>query len=182
MEALIGEGFFSGVLDITTTELADELCGGICSAGSDRLTTAAKLGVPQVVVPGCLDMVNFAHPDQVPAEYADRHLYSWAPDVTLMRTDEAENKVLGGRLAHRIGQSPVATTILLPLRGLSQLDSEGGVFFFPAINRVLFDSIKQAVNPMTNVIEVDLHINDEAFAQLAVETLVEMISRNKQLK
>ena len=96
MEALITDGFFDAVLDLTTTELADDLCDGVCSAGPDRLTAAGKAGIPQVVAPGCLDMVNYGHLDTVPERYQARQLYSWAPDVTLMRTDEAENRTLGG--------------------------------------------------------------------------------------
>lgn len=101
MESLIREGCFDAVLDITTTELADDLCGGICSAGPDRLNAAAELGVPQVVVPGCLDMVNFAQADTVPERYKSREFYSWAPNVTLMRTNKEENKMLGERLAKK---------------------------------------------------------------------------------
>ena len=182
MESLIGEGFFAGVLDITTTELADDLCGGICSAGPGRLTAAAAMGIPQVVVPGCLDMVNFAQLDSVPSKYAGRQLYNWAPDVTLMRTNEEENRILGEHLARKVNASPAGATILLPLRGLSQLDSEGGVFFRPDINQSLFSSIKRSADTGTKVVDVDLHINNREFAQLAVETLVEMIERNKELK
>jgi uncharacterized protein (UPF0261 family) len=128
MEALIREGCFDAVLDITTTELADELCGGILSAGPERLTAAAEAGIPQVVVPGCLDMVNFAQMDTVPAHYLARDLYSWAPDVTLMRTNEDENRTLGKQLAQKVNTSAAATAILLPLKGISQISAAGGVF------------------------------------------------------
>jgi len=96
---------FDAVLDVTTTELADELCGGICSAGPTRLTAAADAGIPQVVVPGCLDMVNFAQRDTVPAKFRERDLYSWSPDVTLLRTNEEENKILGKEFAEKINRS-----------------------------------------------------------------------------
>ncbi|HLW20994.1 MAG TPA: Tm-1-like ATP-binding domain-containing protein, partial [Cyclobacteriaceae bacterium] len=105
MEALIRENYFDGVLDITTTELADELCGGICSAGSSRMEGAGEMGLPQVVVPGCMDMINFGPIDTVPERYKDRHLYSWAPDVTLMRTNEEENLQLGERLAAKVNRA-----------------------------------------------------------------------------
>jgi uncharacterized protein (UPF0261 family) len=114
MEALIREGCFDAVLDITTTELADDLCDGICSAGPERMNAAADMGIPQVVVPGCMDMVNFAQLDTVPAKYKSRKLYSWAPDVTLMRTNTDENRILGERLAQKVNQSSAAATILLP--------------------------------------------------------------------
>jgi uncharacterized protein (UPF0261 family) len=143
MESLIREGCFDAVLDITTTELADDLCGGICSAGADRLNAAAEMGIPQVVVPGCLDMVNFAQIDTVPERYRSRELYSWAPDVTLMRTNEEENEILGRRLAQKLNQSGAAVTIMLPTKGISQVDAEGGVFYRPGTDRVLFDAIKE---------------------------------------
>ena len=179
MEALIREGCFDAVLDITTTELADDLCGGICSAGPDRLNAASEMGIPQVVVPGCLDMVNFAHPDTVPGQYKDREFYSWAPDVTLMRTDKEENRILGKRLAQKLNKSAAPATIVLPLKGISQIDAEGGVFYRPEIDRALFDSIKNNVNETVDVKEVDAHINDYAFSDILVKTLLEMIQRTK---
>jgi uncharacterized protein (UPF0261 family) len=180
MEALIREGLFDAVLDITTTELADELCGGICSAGSERLSAATEMGLPQIVVPGCLDMVNFAHPDTIPEQYKERELYSWAPDVTLMRTDITENEELGKRLTQGVNRSSASAGIVLPLKGISQIDSEGGVFFRPATDKVLFDSIRRNAGGKVKVIEADLHINDAAFADLLVETLLGMISLSMQ--
>ncbi len=175
MEALIREGYFVGVLDMTTTELADEACGGILSAGPERLTAAAEMGIPQVVAPGCLDMVNFAQRDTVPERYQSRKLYNWAPDVTLMRTNEDENKLLGEMLAERLNRSTASTTILLPKKGVSQIDDEGGVFYQPETNRVLFDAIKKNVNEKIKVIEIDAHINDPEFAEVAVRTLLGML-------
>lgn len=179
MEALIGEGYVDAVLDITTTELADDLCGGVCSAGPDRLLAAGRLGIPQVVVPGCLDMVNFGHPDTVPARFSSRLLYSWAPHVTLMRTNEADNEELGRRLAQKLNQSRGPVTVILPLGGLSQLDREGGIFYYPAANNVLFETIKSHVSKSVNVIESAAHINDASFSALLVDSLVEMIQKNK---
>jgi len=171
MESLIREGCFDAVLDITTTELADDLCGGICSAGPERLTAAAEMGIPQVVVPGCMDMVNFAHLDTIPHAFAGRHLYSWAPDVTLMRTDERENAILGERLARKVSRSPVPAAIVLPLRGISQVASEGGIFHNPVADEALFAAIRANVSGNVSVTEADTHINDPAFAHLLVETL-----------
>ncbi|GGM95746.1 hypothetical protein GCM10010967_31520 [Dyadobacter beijingensis] len=178
MESLIREGCFDAVLDITTTELADDLCGGICSAGPERLTAAADMGIPQVVVPGCMDMVNFAHLDTVPRAFADRHLYSWAPDVTLMRTDERENAILGERLARKVSRSPVSAAVVLPLRGISQVASDGGIFHNPAADNALFTAIKKHISGQVTVTEADTHINDPAFAQLLVDTLLGLM-RNR---
>ena len=175
MESLIVDGCFDAVLDITTTELADELCGGICSAGPDRLLAAARMGIPQVVVPGCLDMVNFGHPDTVPARFKQRDLYSWAPDVTLMRTDAAENKLLGSQLAEKLNQSKAAVTVVLPLKGISQIDAEGNVFYQPQIDTVLFDAIKNNLSDRIKLIESAAHINDPVFSKLLVTSLVALI-------
>lgn len=178
MESLIREGCFDAVLDITTTELADELCGGILSAGPDRLTAAAQMGIPQVVVPGCLDMVNFAQWDTIPPTCQSRQLYSWAPDVTLMRTNKEENKTLGESLAKKVNRSAVPAAILLPLKGISQIDVAGGVFYQPEIDQVLFDSIKMHAAEHVPVVEIEAHINDEAFAQQAVSTLLQVMEKH----
>lgn len=177
METLIREGFFDGVLDITTTELADELCDGICSAGPDRLTAAAQMEIPQVVVPGCLDMVNYGHLDTVPERFKSRQLYSWAPDVTLMRTNEEENRKLGRSIAQKLNTSKNQVAILLPLKGISKVSSEGGVFYAPSVDRILFDAIKEQADPSIPIKEIDADINDPQFAQLAVNTLLEMLRK-----
>jgi len=179
MESLIYENCFDGVLDLTTTELADELCGGVCSAGPLRLEAAAAHGIPQVVAPGCLDMVNFAHPDTVPPAYQNRRLYSWAPDVTLMRTDEAENRKLGKILTAKLRHAPAGAIVLLPMRGLSQIDDADGVFHFPEANQALFEAIKSTASDQVEVREIDAHINDETFARQAVDTLLERIEAHR---
>lgn len=177
MEALIRENCFDGVLDITTTELADELCDGICSAGPDRLTAAAEMNLPQVVVPGCLDMVNYGALDSVPERYKSRLLFSWAPDVTLMRTNEEENKVLGQSFAQKINQSKRAVTVLLPLKGISKVSAEGGIFYQPHLDQILFDTIKKSVKDHIQIIELDAHINDISFAQRAVDELLVLMGK-----
>lgn len=187
METLIREGYFDAVLDITTTELADELCGGICSAGPHRLTAAAEAGILQVVVPGCLDMVNFGRLETVPSHYKSRDLYSWSPEVTLMRTNKEENKILGERLVQKISKSTAPVIILLPTKGISQIDAEGGVFYRPEVDRALFDTIKANSKDTIPVIEVDAHINDPKFATILVSTLLDLVERkqsqyNKSLK
>lgn len=174
MEALIREGVFAGVLDVTTTELADELCQGVCSAGPTRLTAAAEMGIPQVVVPGCLDMVNYSEPDTVPPQYRDRQLYSWAPNVTLMRTNQAENKLLGKEIFDKLKATDA--TIVLPLRGVSQIDAEGNIFHNPEVNQALFDSIKENVGKNLEVLEVDAHINDADFAEILVQKLLNKLT------
>lgn len=179
MEAFIRDGYFDAVLDITTTELADDLCGGICSAGPERLLAAARLGIPAVVVPGCLDMVNFGQPDTVPDAYRNRRLYSWAPDVTLMRTNVAENNELGIRLAQKVSQSTGPVTVVLPRNGISQIDAAGGVFYWPAADEALFSAIKNNISTRVNLIESAAHINDAAFSNLLVDYLLALMKPRK---
>ncbi len=176
MESLILEGCFEGVLDITTTELADELCGGICSAGPNRLEAAGKTGIPQVVVPGCLDMVNFGKMESVPKKYQGRQLYSWVPTVTLMRTNEEDNKALGKILSEKLNLATGKTAVLFPQKGLSQIDSEGNEFYNPLNNQVLFDSIEEHLDSEILLKKLPLHINDPQFAESAVNKLLELIN------
>jgi uncharacterized protein (UPF0261 family) len=175
MESLIKEGCFDAVLDITTTELADELCGGVLSAGPERLTAASSMGIPQVVVPGCLDMVNFGHMDTVPEHYKFRHLHNWAPDITLMRTNKAENELLGKQLTNKLNVSKAPVSILLPKKGISEIDKQDNIFYQPEVNESLFKSIKENSQKHVSIVEVDAHINDEMFAQLLVDNLLTMI-------
>ncbi len=175
MESLIREGVFDAVLDVTTTELADELYGGVLSAGPDRLTAATDMGIPQVVAPGCLDMVNFGHLDTLPSEFSSRQLYSWAPNVTLMRTNLEENKALGKMVANKLNKAKTPVTILLPKKGISQVDKEGGIFYDPKADSALFESIKSNSKVENPVVEVDAHINDEAFSRALVAQLMKII-------
>lgn len=177
MESLILDGCFDAVLDITTTELADNLCGGICSAGPNRLEAAAKMGIPQVVVPGCLDMVNFGTLDSVPEKYRERHLFSWAPDVTLMRTNKEENQILGKTLAQKINRSLAPVKVLLPLDGISKISANGGDFYEPEIDTILFKTIKENLKDSIPVEEVQANINTVDFAERAVKSLLELLEK-----
>lgn len=175
MESLIRQGVFDGVLDVTTTELADELCEGILSAGSDRVTAAGDMGIPQIIVPGCLDMVNYAQVHTIPEKYKSRQLYSWSPDITLMRTNAQENKILGNELAVKAKNAKGPVEIMLPLKGVSILDSPGERFYLPEVDAVLFDSIKKGVEGKILVTEIDTDINDDTFATTLVERLLNLM-------
>ena len=175
MESLIREGVFDGVLDVTTTELADELCEGILSAGPDRVTAAGDMGLPQIIVPGCLDMANYAQVHTLPEKYKERQLFSWSPDITLMRTDADENKILGKELAVKANNAKGPVEILLPLKGISVLDSEGELFYNPEVDAVLFQSIKDNVVDKVKVTEIHTDINDEAFSVALVERLLDLM-------
>ncbi len=175
MESLIADGYVDAVLDVTTTEWADELCGGVFSAGPGRLDAAARAGIPQVVAPGCLDMVNFWAPDTVPPRFSARKLFHWNSNVTLMRTDIDESRELGRILAGKINQSTGLVTVLLPLKGLSQLDSEGREFWWPEADAALFESIRKDLRPDIPVVALDANINDPQFADRAVQELLALI-------
>jgi uncharacterized protein (UPF0261 family) len=174
MESLIGEGLIAGVLDVTTTELADERVGGFLSAGPDRLTAAGKAGIPQVVSTGALDMVNFYAPESVPAQFKDRLFYKHNANVTLMRTTPQENVHIGASMARKLSAAKGPVAILLPGRGVSAIDKEGQPFNDPAARKALHDAIRSGVEAI-QVTELDLHINDPAFADAAANKLLELM-------
>jgi uncharacterized protein (UPF0261 family) len=165
LEALAAQGFLAGVLDATTTELADNLVGGVFDAGPERLTAAGKAGLPQVVSVGALDMVNFGPMSTVPAEFAGRNLYVHNPTTTLMRTTPQECAQLGARLAEAVSASTGPAAIFLPLKGISAIAGEGGPFHDAEADQALFAAIRAGItNPAVELIELDLPINDPAFA------------------
>jgi uncharacterized protein (UPF0261 family) len=175
MEAMIADGLIAGVLDITTTELADELVGGVLTAGRDRLTAAALKGVPQVISLGALDMVNFGPPETVPKHFEGRRFYQHNPTVTLMRTSPEENDKLGKEIAEKASAARGPTAVLVPLRGVSAIDREGGPFWWPEADQALFQSLRNWVSPSVRLVELEMHINDAAFAKAAAETLLQMV-------
>jgi uncharacterized protein (UPF0261 family) len=174
MESLIAEGVIAGVLDLTTTELADEHVGGFLSAGPDRLTAAASAGIPQVVSTGAVDMVNFYAPASVPEKFAHRRFHRHNANLTLMRTTAGENAAIGAAIANKLSKAAGPVAVLLPARGVSAIDREGQSFDDPEARRALHDAIKSGL-PGDRVVELDLHINDPAFAEAAVSRLVGMI-------
>lgn len=176
MESLVGEGLIAGVLDITTTELADEHVGGFLSAGPDRLVAAGKAGIPQVVSTGALDMVNFYASESVPAKFRDRTFYKHNANVTLMRTTPEECAAIGADIARKLSAATGPVSVLLPARGVSAIDKAGQPFDDPRARRALHDAIRTGL-PEGNVTELDLHINDEAFADAAASKLVEMMAK-----
>lgn len=177
MESLVAEGYFDGVFDITTTEWADEVCGGVMSAGPNRGDAAARRGIPQVIAPGCVDMVNFWAPSTVPEKYRNRQLYEWNPNVTLMRTNVEENIEIGRRLAEKANASTGPVAFLLPLKGVSLLDSPGNPFWNPEADQACFRAIKENVKPGIHVEEIDCNLNDPEFAERAAALLLEMLQK-----
>jgi uncharacterized protein (UPF0261 family) len=164
MEALVESGFVTGVLDITTTELADELVGGVLSAGPERLEMAGRLGVPQVVSLGALDMVNFGARDTVPPQFESRNLYIHNPSVTLMRTTPDESAELGRQVARKLSAARGPVALFIPLRGISAIAGEGGPFYDADADKALIGAIRKNIGKNVEVHEIDAHINDPKFA------------------
>jgi uncharacterized protein (UPF0261 family) len=174
MEDLVRQGVIDGVLDVTTTEWADELVGGVLNAGPDRLDAAAETGTPQVVSTGALDMVNFGPRDSVPAEFEERKFHIHNPQVTLMRTTPEENAELGEILAEKLSAATGPTALFLPLNGVSMIDVEGEDFYDPEADEALFDAIRDHLDEdVVELIEMDTDINDDEFAQAMAKQLDE---------
>ena len=181
MEKLISQHQVDGVLDLTTTELADELIGGTMSAGPDRLTAAARAGVPQVVSLGALDMVNFGPRASVPAKFSQRLLYEHNPDITLMRTSSDENRTLGMQIAKKLrthAKNPSMVRVFIPLGGVSMLSTEGGPYYDEDANKALVDALTQGLDGSEIAVVKDPRaINDDGFSTAMAETLIKSMLR-----
>jgi uncharacterized protein (UPF0261 family) len=171
MEALVDAGFLAGVLDATTTELCDDLVGGVLSAGPDRLEAAGRAGLPQVVSLGALDMVNFGSRDSVPPQFSERNLYVHNPSVTLMRTTREECAELGRRIAAKLSAATGPVALFVPLGGVSMIDAPGQPFHDPDADAALFEALRGGVGANVELIELDMNVNDDAFADAMVEKL-----------
>jgi uncharacterized protein (UPF0261 family) len=176
MEALARGGFLAGILDLTTTELADDLVGGVLSAGPDRLEAAGELGLPQVVSLGALDMVNFGPRETLPPQFEDRNIYVHNPTVTLMRTTPEECAELGRRVARKLSAATGPTALFVPLKGVSMIATEGGPFHDAAADEALFSALRENLGPSVELHELDLDVNDPAFADAMANRLHEMVS------
>ncbi|MGJ9384825.1 Tm-1-like ATP-binding domain-containing protein [Salipaludibacillus sp. CF4.18] len=175
MESLIQDGFIEGVVDITTTEFADLLVGGIFSPGDDRLESASKHGIPQVVSVGALDMVNFGPPETVPKEFKDRLFYQHNSTTTLMRTTVEENRQLGKMIADKLNKAHDKTIVVLPKGGVSMLDTVGQAFEGNEQRKVLFNTIKENLADHIPYIEVEEDINDSSVSQLMADELLKLM-------
>jgi uncharacterized protein (UPF0261 family) len=176
MEKLVASGLLTAVLDLTTTEVADELVGGVLSAGPQRLDVFATSGIPYVGSVGALDMVNFWALDTVPPVFASRRLHSHNAQVTLMRTTADENARFGAWIAAKLNRMAGPVRFLLPLGGVSALDAPGQPFWDPEADAALFDALRRDVRQTDRrrLVEVPAHINDPAFAAEAVRQLLEI--------
>ena len=179
MEALVDGGFITAVLDVTTTELADDLVGGVLSAGPHRLEAAGRAGIPQVVSLGALDMVNFGPVETVPERFRGRNLYVHNPTVTLMRTTPEECTELGRRIGEKLSAATGPTALFVPLRGVSAIATEGGPFHDPAADEALLGSLRASVGDNVEVHELELDVNDPRFAEAMANRLHELVAATR---
>lgn len=178
MEYLIENGFIEGVLDLTTTEWADEIIGGVLNAGPNRLEAAAKHNIPQVVSVGALDMCNFGPYNTVPNEFSNRNLYKHNPTVTLMRTTVEENELIGKKISEKLNMSEGNTVLILPLKGVSAIDVKGQPFYGEEEDKKLFDTLKTYTNSdVIEIVEMDCNINDIEFARKAAQELINLMEK-----
>ena len=176
MEQLIEDGAIQAVLDFTTTELADELVGGVMSAGPHRLEAAGKMGIPQLVCPGAIDMVNFGPAETVPLKFRSRKLYVHNPTVTLMRTTPEECAAIARITADRLNRATGPVIVLIPLQGVSAIDKLGGPFYSPEALNSYRSALKAALSSAIELVELDAHINDDSFARAATDLLLQSLS------
>lgn len=179
MEALVAAGYIEGVLDVTTTELADALVGGIFPAHDGRLTTAGRLGVPQVVSLGALDMVNFGPRASVPAQFSGRLFYEHNASITLMRTTPDECATLGRQVGERLSGAVGPTNLFIPLRGISAIATQGAVFHDPIADAALFEGVRAAASGSVALHEMDMDINDTRFAHAMADALMAAMADKK---
>lgn len=181
MESLVREGLVDAVLDITTTEWADTVCGGVFDAGRERLSAPGEMGVPHLIVPGCVDMANFGGPDTVPQKYreAGRTFYEWNPSVTLMRTNAEENAEMGRIFAEKANAATGPVAFLIPLRGVSILDGDGQLFCDREADQAMFNAVKANLRDDIEVVDLEANINDREFAEKAVAMMLALIEQAK---
>jgi uncharacterized protein (UPF0261 family) len=175
MEALARSGALDGVLDVTTTELADELGGGVLSAGPDRLEAAGKIGIPQVVSLGALDMINFGPIDTVPEGFRSRRFHRHNASVTLMRTTPEENAELGRVIARKLNAATGPTSVYIPTGGVSMIDAPGQPFHDPEADAALFEALRASLRPGIECVEMALNVNDPDFALAMANRLHQLI-------
>lgn len=175
MEELIAQGYFAGVLDYTLSEIAGFIAGGFHNGGETRLDAAAKMGIPQVVVPGCLDFMVFGAKHEVPEVFRDRPMYYHNPEFTLVRLTEDEQIKAAQFVVEKLNQAKGALTLLVPLKGGSIMDIKGGAFWQPEWNRKCREILRDGLKKDVRYREVDAHINDNAFAEAAFEELMRLV-------
>jgi uncharacterized protein (UPF0261 family) len=181
MEETIEQGLIDGVFDLVTHELIDHLYHGYYDAGPDRLETAGKKGIPQLVVPGCLDFIAFSPPSNIPEEIKKREIFWHTPEVAIVRANKAEMEYTAGILAEKLNKASGPVAVVIPGKGFSPGNREGRSLYDPEADKAFIDTLKKSLNPGVRLVEIDAHINDEIFAKQAVDLLYEMMAERKQV-
>lgn len=175
MEELVAQGQFAGVLDYTTNEIYDPMVGGIHDGGPNRLTVAGRMGVPQLLVPGCIDFSVWA-PSSIPAHMRDRPMYQHNPEYILVRATHEEKAALGRLFAERMNTARGPVSVLFPTQGLSLPATPNGVFWDPEGDALFLSELRAAARPDIPIETIDLHINDPALGEIAAERMLQLIA------
>ena len=175
MEEMIDQGLFNGVFDLTTHEITDWLYNGLHAGGPNRLDSAARMGVPQVVVPGCVDFILMGPVEKLEPEFKKRKTYKFNPAVSLVSTTPAEMERIASVMAEKLNRAKGPLLVLIPLRGFSMYCHPGEALFDPERDATFIQTLKSRLNPGIRVLEVDAHINDPLFAETAVAELAKLM-------
>jgi uncharacterized protein (UPF0261 family) len=175
MEELAAEGMFVGVIDYTTDELSDQLVGGFHAGGEERLEKIGALGIPQVVVPGCIDFTVHGRRDEIPEKFRDRPAYYHNPEFTLIRINKDESAQLGRIMAGKLNGARGPVVVVVPTQGLSIPNVPGGVFWDPDADKAFRDELRNNLREEIPYIPVDAHINDPAFSELVAHEFLRLI-------
>lgn len=179
MEDLIRQGELEGVIDLTLAELGNQVTGGTFAKCEYRCETAGRMGIPQIVVPGGLDMIKYVPPENLPEKFKGRKRYMHNANLLFVRSNESENRIIGKTIAEKLNQSIGQTTVILPLKGISSIDKEGEVFYDPVADRALFDTLREELDPSIKLVEYDMHINDMEFAKNVADFMLKALKYKK---
>jgi uncharacterized protein (UPF0261 family) len=178
-EAFIRAGRVSSVLDLTTTEIADEIVGGVRSAGPDRLSAAGEMRLPQVVLPGAIDVVNFGSRETIPAKFSHRKFLMHNPSTALMRTTPQENVAIAEFIAGKLNNAKGPAAVVIPLNGFSAYDKKGEPFFDPEADRAFSEALTSHLHAKIDVVFVDAHLNDRKCMEVATGKLSQLIAKSR---
>lgn len=174
-EELVKSYRVSGVIELGLNEIGNELFGGLASAGPNRLEAAGEKGIPQIITPGCIDIINFLAPETLPDRYKDRPLCFHNPQATLPRLNAEELRMVGKTVGKKLNRGAGRVRVLIPIRGFSSLDRQGNIFYDPIADRAFIDSLKSSLKEAIEVREIDAHINDDEFAKVVANEFMDII-------
>jgi len=177
LEEAVGQGLIDGVLDLVTHEVIDHSYGGYCDAGPARLEAAGKKGIPQVIVPGCLDFIAFSPPEKMPENLRERKVFRHTPEVAIIRANKDEMAFTGKTMAEKLNRALGPIVVAVPNQGFSPANRRGKPLYDPEADKAFVEVLKRSLKPSIRIVEIDAHINDELFAKRAVELLCELMQK-----